>query len=82
MNSGDDLGRVLRCLAEDKCAEYGEQNRQGNELAHRVEEGRDALCEHNERCHADSDCTGTGAVDLADLDTLHIRSLRIDGSAV
>ena len=72
VNSGDDLGRVLRCLAEDQRAEYSEQDRQGNELAHRVEEGRDALCEHNERCHADSDCTGAGAVDLANLDTLHI----------
>ena len=82
VNSSDDLGYVLRRLAEDERTEYGEQNRQGNELTHGVEEGRDALCEHNERCHADSDCTGAGAVDLADLDTLHIRSLRIDGSAV
>ena len=38
-------------------------------------------CVHNERSDDDRDAACDGAVDLADLDTLGVRSLRIDGQS-
>ncbi len=82
VENGDHLGGVLGDVLEHKDTQNGAQHRQGNELAHGVQEGGDTACVHDKRSNYDGYTAGNGAVDLTDLYALDIGCRRIDRGPV